>query len=285
MDQEDHLEFLDFTKGLYEKALQFLQPGSDDFSILSGAILLTIGLEKLVKYVLYTKHPFMVLFSKIDFKYVCMLERGEPFNNEKTISFEEALKRLVELYPNLKKESQDINYIIEKRNYLMHNFGYIKIIELEKKIQTKIADMSEAICKECLNKKPEDIFTERVWEKMSNIRDAYKKADILNIEERIKLFKRYWEKRETLPCEKAEIPEKASTVFFQCPICGNEEANIAIELDYDVDVHRDGTIMGVWEYPFPLLFKCDNCIFTITDPDEIELLLGDKYDEVIFYEN
>ena len=200
MARQDYLEFLDFTKGLYEKALQHLQPGSDDFSILSGSILLTVGLEKLVKFVLYTRHPFMVLFDKINgFDDVIKLEKGDKFNNTNTISFETALVRLVKLYPQLQKESGDIEYIIKQRNYLMHNFGHINIIELEKKIQTKIADMSEAICKECLNKNPEDVFTKEVWGTMSKIRDAYKQADYLEIEERIRHFQRLWEKEEILP--------------------------------------------------------------------------------------
>lgn len=282
MARQDYLEFLDFTKGLYEKALQHLQPGSDDFSILSGSILLTVGLEKLVKFVLYTRHPFMVLLDKINpFDDVIKLEKGDKFNNTNTISFETALVRLVKLYPQLQKESGDIEYIIKQRNYLMHNFGHINIIELEKKIQTKIADMSEAICKECLNKNPEDVFTQEVWGTMSKIRDAYKQADYLEIQERIRHFQRLWEKEEILPCKKLDIPDNVSTVFFECPVCNNEEAYIGIGLEWDIDVdHREGIVTGAWEY-LSLLFKCDNCGFTSSDTEEIELFLGVKYDDII----
>jgi transcription elongation factor Elf1 len=280
--QEDYLEFLDFTKGLYEKALQYLQPGSDDFSILSGSILLTVGLEKLVKFVLYSRHPFMVLFDKINgFDDVIKLEKGEKFNNTNTISFETALDRLVKLYPQLKKESGDIRYIIKERNYLMHNFGYIDIIKLEKNIQTKIADMSEAICKECLNKNPEDVFTKEVWGIMSNIRDGYKQADFLEIDERIRHFQRLWQKGEILPCKKSDISDNVSTVFFECPVCNNEEAYIGIGLEWDINVdHREGIVTDAWEY-LSLLFNCDNCGFTITDTEEIELFLGVNYDDIL----
>jgi hypothetical protein len=110
------------------------------------------------------------------------------------LAIEIALDRLVKLYPQLKKESEDIHYIITKRNYLMHNFGYINILELEKKIQTKIADMSEAICKECLNENPEDVFTKEVWVNMSDIRDAYKQDDYLEIKKKLSIFKDYGKK-------------------------------------------------------------------------------------------
>jgi hypothetical protein len=90
--KKEYVDFLDFTKGLYEKALQFLTPGSDDFSIFSGSILLTVGLEKFVKYVLYTRHPFMILLDKIDvMKDVLELEKCGKFANRNTISFEAGL--------------------------------------------------------------------------------------------------------------------------------------------------------------------------------------------------
>lgn len=75
MDKETYLEFRDFTTGLYEQALQLLEPGSNDFSILSGSILLIIGLEKLVKYVLYARNPVMILYKKIEFEDLIKLEK------------------------------------------------------------------------------------------------------------------------------------------------------------------------------------------------------------------
>lgn len=61
------LELIDFAIGLYEQALKLLEPGSDDFSVLSGCILLTVGLEKLIKSVLYTQNHLMILYRKIEF--------------------------------------------------------------------------------------------------------------------------------------------------------------------------------------------------------------------------
>ncbi|PSM46026.1 hypothetical protein C7Y66_27205 [Chroococcidiopsis sp. CCALA 051] len=283
MAKQEYLNFLDFTKGLYEKALRFLEPGSDDFSILSGAVLLTVGLEKFVKYVLYTRHPFMVLYNKIDgFEDVIKLEQGETFANCNTISFEVALERLVKLYPELSTEAKDIKYIIEKRNYLMHNFGYIEIGNLEKRIQTKIADMSEAICDKCLQKHPQEIFTKEIWNEMAMIREAYKNAEVLEIEKRIKHLKRLYSKGQSLPCEKVEISNEIVTIEFTCPIC-EDAADIGIKWEFDIDVdHREGTILGAWEIPYPMLIKC-GCGFTMNDPEEIEIVLGDKYKELIDY--
>lgn len=277
--KKEYVDFLDFTKGLYEKALEFLAPGSDDFSIFSGAILLTVGLEKFVKYVLYTRHPFMILFNKIDvMKDILELEKGGRFANRNTISFELALKRLFELYPKLKSELQDTKYIIDNRNFLVHNFGYIEVGRLEKKIQTKVADMTEKICLECLQKNPQEIFTEKVWNQLSETREAYKDANILGLEERVKHLKRLYSKGETLPCEQLELPRNLSYIYFNCPICEDEEAIIGIDWDINVDSdHGESFITG---YPYPVLIKCD-CGFTIKDVEEIDILLGDNYETLI----
>jgi len=190
MARETYLELLDFTTGLYEQALPLLEPGSDDFSILSGCILLMVGLEKFVKYVLYTRNPLMILHKKIDFEDLIRLEKQEKFHNKNTISFDVALDRLVVLYPDLQEEKGDIRFLIKQRNFLMLNFGNIDIGKLEKHIQTKIGDISEAICLKCLNTHPKDVFKTEVWNKIGETRDAYKRGDRLELEQRIKHFKR-----------------------------------------------------------------------------------------------
>jgi len=281
MTKKTYLELLDFTTGLYEQALPLLEPGRDDFSILSGCILLIVGLEKFVKYVLYTRNPLMILMKKIEFEDLRRLEEQEKFHNEKTISFEVALERLVILFPDLQKEQNDITYLIKQRNFLMHNFGNIDIGRLEKHIQTKIGNISEAICLKCLNTHPKNVFKTEVWNKIVKNRDAYKRDDILNLEQKIKFFKRLYSQGEKLPCREVEIQKELTTTTFSCPIC-EKGAEVALDWDVDdVDVdHREKNII-LDVPPYLSLVRCSGCGFTMQDPEEIDTLMGDKYYEIL----
>lgn len=273
----ENLKLTDFSIGLYEQALKLLEPGSNNFSILSGCILLTVGLEKFIKSILHSKNPLMILYKKIEFEHLLLFEQGSSFENYDTISFEVALERLVKIYPSISNESQDINYIIKQRNFLMHNFGCIDIGILERKVQTKVADISELICLECLEKSPEEIFGEKIWNKMSTNRSAYKQAEILEVEKRIKFLKRLYTQGEDLPCERIEIPETMSTQLIVCPVCEQNTAEVGLDWDVQVD-HREGTVDYV--HPYLDLIKCQ-CGFTMEDPEEIELLLNPRYNEII----
>lgn len=280
MATEEDLEFLDFAVGLYEQALKLLEPGSDNFSVLSGCILLSVGLEKLIKAALYNKNPLMILHKGnkgIEFKDLVDFEKGERFNNRDTISFDKALKYLSELFPSLLKEAQDIEYIVKKRNFLMHNFGYIDVGTLERKVQTKVADISEQICLECFGKPAREIFGHPVWEKMARFREAYRKADVLELDQRIKHLRRLYLQGEPLPCEQIDIPEDLVTQLLDCPICEKSTAEVALDWDLDVD-HREGILLDA--YPYLSLIKCQ-CGFSMQDPEEIELLLDSAYSEIM----
>jgi hypothetical protein len=278
MANEEDLELIDFTIGLYEQSLKLLKPGSsDNFSVLSGCILLTVGLEKLVKSVLYAKNPLMILYKKIEFEDLIKFEDGNKFKNYKTISFEVALDRLVEIVPSLKTEARDIKDIIEQRNFLVHNFGRINIGALERKVQTKVADISELICTKCLGKSPEEIFGQNVWSEMVRTREAYKDAGILEVKERIAHLRRLYLQGETLPCNAIDIPKDSLTQVIICPVCDKNTAEVV--MDCDVDVDKEGDIVDF--YTYLSLVKCE-CGFTIVDPEEIEPLLGEeKYYEIM----
>jgi hypothetical protein len=280
MTNQEDLTLIEFTVGLYEQSLKLLKPGSENFSILSGCILLTVGLEKLIKSVLYNENPLMVLYDKIDFKDLIKFQKGDKFKNCKTISFEKALERLVELFPALKKEAKDIKdieYIIKERNFLMHNFGYINIGVLESKIQTKVADISELICKECLRKSPEEIFGLNVGTEMVKTREAYKDANILDLQQRILHLKRLYLQRQPLPFEEIDIPKSLYTQVTICPVCDKNTAEVAMECDVDFDEY--GILSDV--SPYLSLLKCQ-CGFIVVDIEEIELLLGEeKYYDII----
>lgn len=278
MPNEEDLELIDFTIGLYEQSLKLLKPGSsDNFSVLSGCILLTVGLEKLVKSVLYAKNPLMILYKKIEFEDLIKFEDGNKFKNYKTISFEVALDRLVEIVPSLKTEARDIKDIIEQRNFLVHNFGRINIGALERKVQTKVADISELICTKCLGKSPEEIFGLSVWTEMVKTREAYKNANILELKERILHLQRLYLQGQALPCEEIDIPKSLYTQVTICPVCEKNTAEVAMDCDVDFDEY--GILSDI--SPYLSLLKCQ-CGFTIVDIEEIEPLLGEeKYYDII----
>lgn len=280
MAEKLYMEFIDYAKGLYSKALQLLEPGNcDDFSVISGSLILMVGLEKLTKSIIYKINPLMVLIEKPDFSDLIKLTQGDKFSNRNTISFEKALERAVELYPKLNLYQKDIKSIIEDRNLLMHNFGYIDIGKLEQKIQIKVADFTEAICREAMNYEPEEILGNETWFRLEKNRSAYKQAEVLELQSRIKHLRRLLSQGESLPCDPVNIPKDKVQKYIDCPVC-EEGALVAFDIDWDIDVdHREGVVLSAYPISVPILLKCD-CGFTLTDYEEIEVMLGDKYDEV-----
>ena len=280
MAERIYMDLLDYAKGLYAKALQLLEPGQcDDFSVISGSLILMVGLEKLTKSIIYNINPLMILIEKPDFEDLRKHAQADKFENRNTISFDKALDRIIKLHPNLNGYQKDIQSIIEQRNLLMHNFGYLDIGDLEKKIQIKVADFTEAICKECFDSEPENILGQETWTKLQNNRDAYKKAEVLELNTRINHLKRLLAQGEVLPCSPVLIPEDKAHTYIDCPVCG-KGALVAFDTDWDVDVdHREGVILGVYPFATPITLKCD-CGFTLQDYEEVEIVLGEKYENI-----
>lgn len=275
-----YMDLLDYAKGLYSKALHLLEPGQcDDFSVISGSIILIVGLEKLTKSIIYKINPLMILIDKPDFEDLVKHNQGDKFDNRNTISFEKALERVVKLHPKLNVHQRDIKSIIADRNLLVHNFGHLDIVNLEKKIQIKVADFTEAICREGFNSEPENILGHETWSKLRNNREAYKQAEVLALKTRINHLKRLLNQGETLPCSPVLIPEDKVKTYICCPVC-DEQALVAFDIDWDIDVdHREGVVLSAYPIPTPVLLKCD-CGFTLQDYEEVEMVLGDKYNNV-----
>ena len=285
MAERVYIDLLEYAQGLYAKALQLLEPGQcDDFSIISGSLILMVGLEKLTKSCIYKINPLMILIEKPDFEQLLKHTQGNKFENHNTISFDKALDRIVKLFPRLNIYKNDIQSIIEQRNLLMHNFGYLEIGDLEKKIQIKVADFTEAICRECFSADPQNIIGQETWVKLQRNRDAYKQAEVLDLETRINHLKRLLAQGQSLPCSPVLMPEDSAKTSFDCPVCGNK-ALVAFYIDWDLDVdHREGVVLSAYPYAIPIALKCD-CGFKLNDYEEVEIVLKDKYgnlcDEVI----
>lgn len=276
------IDLLDYAKGFYAKSVQLLEPGKgDDFSIISGSIILTVGMEKLVKGAIYKIHPVMILEGKIEFKDLKACFQGNNFQGRKTISFDEALKRLVELYPNFKKYQHNIQSIIKIRNDLVHNFGDLDIGDLERKIQIKVSDFTEEICEKCLDSTPENILGTDVWSKLQRNCNDYKEANYLDFQERLAHYKALYSEGEQLPYRRIDNFKKDVELFLDCPIC-NKQAIIAFDIDFDVDAdYSDGEIWtDVYPYPEEIILMCNECNFILNNYEELEMLLGDDFDKL-----
>ena len=287
-----YIDFLEYAKGLYSKALLLLEAGQcNDFSVISGSIILVVGMEKLTKSIIYKKDPLMVLYEKITFDHLHKKIEGENFQGYNTISFEEALKRIVVLYPSLITHKRDIESIIEKRNTLMHNFGYLDIPNLEKSIQVKVADFTEAICTQCLDSGVEVILGTDIWSKLRNNRDAYNNADRLELDKRINHLKRLRGQGESLPCAPIKLSvHKDQNINILCPVCsGNALVGFHIKQDdacleayhesinYNIDIYS--TIPSFCVYSEPVFLKCE-CGFTLNQYEELKIILGERYSDL-----
>lgn len=278
MSNNQFLEFLECAKGLYEQGLDLLDPEKEDFSILSGCILLIIGLEKLIKHVLENRNPLMIL-EKVTFKDIVDVQNGVRVGNRQTVSLGMAFKRLTNLFPQLEQEKHHVLKIIKDRNFLVHQAGYFNIAKIEGSVRVNIADMSESICLQCINKQPEAVFGEEIWVRMASYRKAYKEAEVLELNKRIAFLKRIYFQGKKLPCEQIELSEKSEKVEYECPICGNI-AEIEVEVDIDYD-YREGIAIGIW--PYLNVLRCGVCGFTLSNPDEVEALVGEEATKELLY--
>jgi len=261
---------LECTRGLYKQGLDLLDPEREDASILAGCILLAIGLEKFIKHVLESRNQLMIL-ERVQFDDILDAECGRKVENKRTISLKEAFERLNKLYPDIDKKRYCIGNIINDRNLLVHGSGHIDVAKIECRVRVNIADLSELICKLCIEKHPEEIFSKEIWDVMANYREAYKNAEVLELDKRIAHFRRLYNNGEKLPCDQVEFSTTSYKVEYKCPIC-EHVAEIEIDIEIDVD-HRERIILSVW--PHLIAFKCEVCGFTLSNSYEVEALVGE----------
>jgi hypothetical protein len=275
-----NLDFRSYSKGLFAKAVSLLAPGQcDDFSVISGSILLIVALEKLAKSVIQASNPLMILYEKLTFDDLVAQEQGETFDNRKTISFELTLDRIITLYPELSCFKRDIKAVIADRNLLMHNYGYLEIARLERNVQVRVADFAEALCNECLHEQPAEVIGEEAWMILQRNRDAYRNAESLELAQRIAHLQRLHSQGQTLPCHKVEAKPDQQQSSLICPVC-EQEASVLFEIDWDVDVdHREGVILGVYPDATPIALTC-GCGFSLSTQDEVRCLLGEKVEDM-----
>jgi len=262
-----YITYLEFAVEMYVHGLKLINPKKDDYSILSGCMLLMVGLEKLVKHALKTRNPLLIL-EKISFDSLIDLELGnKKFENIQTASLNASFQRLCMLYPALKNEEIHIARIIKARGFLYHSEGYYDLSRIESDIRVNVTDISESICKECLNREPQKIFGKKTWSSMKKYRDAYKESEALELKERITFLKRLHKQRKKLPCE--PIKENGFP-FEECPICKND---IEIAFDFDIDYDHEGGVFGGQLFPKHVI--CPECGFSLKDIREIEALFGE----------
>ncbi|MDZ7968739.1 MAG: hypothetical protein RM368_27940 [Nostoc sp. DedSLP03] len=294
MSTQKYLEYFDSAIGLYKQGLDLLSPEKDDISIISGCILIAIGFEKFIKYVLEKENQLMVL-QKVEFQDVLNFRKGKRIGakntdgSKNTVTLQEGFDRLVKIFPELKMEMHNIKEIVNDRNFLVHGSGDFSLGKTEKRIRANVTSISELICSVCLKKSPVEIFGENTWEVMKNFRDAYEQSKALKLEERLDFLKRLYLHDEKLTCQKIQllkdqkslIPCQATYDIYNCPICNGKAL---VETDWDIDVDRDDFGVSVLTNAYPSLnaFVCSKCGFTLSDYEEIETLIGQETVRKIF---
>lgn len=181
----------------------------------------------------------------------------------------EAFDRLAQIYPVLQKEKRPVNVIAQERNFLVHQTGYFTLGKLESRVRFNLANITESICQDCLGKPPKDVFGNDLWKRLDDYRDVYRIA----VKDRVALYKRQYEAKEDLQCDRVELSASTEKEKHPCPIC-----EAAALLEQDVDVDSDGE-----PYPYPSAFLCANCGFFLSDANEIEEVVGrDIVDEFLY---
>jgi hypothetical protein len=280
MSETTKLDLLSYVKGLFEKAVGILEPGKlDDFSVISGSILIIVGLEKLVKAVLHANCPLMILLQNPSFDDLKANRDGADFANHSTISFEEALKRVIKLHPSLEKHRKDASQIIKYRNDLVHNFGYLNIGRLEINIQLSVISFAEDLCQQGLHRSPEDVLGEDLWSRLKKNRDAYEISETLKLQDRISHLQRQYSQGQNLKCANIDLESHWCEATFPCPIC-NQNSTVYFDVEWDADIfdHRE-QVMYAFPIPTPEALSCQ-CGFRLSEAYEVSLVLGEDKDRL-----
>lgn len=307
MSTQKYLEYFDSAIGLYMQGLELLNPEKEDVSIISGCILIAIGFEKFIKFCLEKQNQLMVL-EKITFNDVLNDKLKNRIGSVKTegtkitVGLKEGFTRLSIIFPELKKEINNLQQIVDDRNFLVHGSGDFQLNKIEGRIRVNVTDISEIICAVCLNKNPVEVFGIEVWETMKNSRKAYKQAEVLELETRLKFLKRLYSQGEKLSCQKIKFKNKPQVTHISepihepiyetvtvtytkhtCPICDND-ALIETEWWINVDCSDEFGDYNNMPEAFAILsaFICPKCSFTLSDPKEIEILIGEEKFEKMF---
>lgn len=269
----DELDFLDCTKGLFSQALHLFENVDDGCAIWSGCILLTVGLEKLVKHALEVQSPLLVV-NNITIEHACRAAKGEKLGREQTVNITEAFRRLVEIFPSLKQEGRDMNVVANERNFLIHQAGCFDLSKTERIVRIDVVDISEAICRECLGSPPEEILGDEIWEQIVEYRDEYRIKTATKMKQKIVVYKEIFAEGRMLPHMPVTFSAKALILEYECPVC---DGMVKIEMDVEFDYDHDGDEWSTsCPYPFLSQMECPTCGLSATDPDEIESLLGTR---------
>lgn len=280
MDHEaNNLSFIEFSVGFYRKGLELINPEKDDFSIISGCLLLVIGLEKLIKQVLVNHNPLMIL-EKVGFDDVLDVHMDKSTLNKRSVSLEMAFERLTKLFPEMEFQKHVVKNLVRNRNFLAHSAGIFNLKTIENNVRVNVTTTTGIICEKCLNTDPYELFGKDVWQEMLDYKEAYEEAEILELEKRISFLKRIYSEGKKLPCAPVKLSKYVEGYhYYDCPIC-KSAAIIEVEIDVDVD-HREGVVLGAW--PYPNFLYCENCGFSLIDSDEIEILVGEETLREILY--
>jgi len=271
------LNYLDHARGLFKLGSQEVDLGNEDSRILTGYLVLSIGLEKLIKYAL-TRRTVLLTFQKIEADDVIASLVGIE-QEQHTVSLEVAFSRLAKIVSPCTPWSKELQKINEDRNMIAHREGQLPMPKIEKRARVKVTDIAEWVCRAALGDHPDVILGNEVWGRMSAYRDAYDNALVLAVNQRIAFLRHLYEQGEPLPCPKQSVSDEYGKAELACPIC-NGLGDAEIQLSEVVDI-GEGYVEAV--YPYISVFACPHCGFTV-EADDLSEVFGDDVHRLAYPE-
>ncbi len=261
--------------------------------IIESVLHLAIGIERILKAILWDINPVYVLKKEsfrnsapILYKHKLISENlsNKEFSqnpNSDVLTFRKALLRAKEFSPITLKYFNTLFTLSNYRDTIAHR--PLKEVDIERLKKLLLHDLLNVI--KDYSHELDILLTEFIGDKIQTLEflskdyegDLYEK-----MQKKIKFYRSEWERIKQDPTQAKRIEklheihnDKTSFNYGECPACGNA-AKFSAEIDYD---YSDGQTWAVGVYPTAL--KCSFCGFFVTDDEEMDFLKLHK----IFYEH
>ncbi|MFC1761021.1 hypothetical protein ACFL6U_02955 [Planctomycetota bacterium] len=268
------------AKRLFAAGSKYLAPSDDDLSMLTGYLLFSIALEKLIKHALSLRSELLCL-QKITSDDVIAGLSGPLVPGKPTVSLPVAFSRLAQVIKSLAPYEPQVSKISKDRNLLAHREGIVSMATFERRARIDVVDVLEAVCNEALSTTPDNQIGTDLWQDLLKYRKAYSDAEALKLEERMAFLKRLYAQGEPLPCSSYDRSSAAEVLELDCPVC-EDVGELDVEIGEDVSFDG-GEAYVTASYPIGAGFECRNCGFTLGDADEVEAAFGSEFLREMLY--
>ena len=265
----------------------------DKEQVIEAILHLAIGIERILKAILWDINPVYVLkdlsfknSAQILYKHKLISENlsNKEFKqnpNSYVLTFRTALFQAKEFSPITMKHFNALFALSNYRDTIAHRS--LKELDIEKLKKFLLHDSLNII--KDYSHEFNIPLTEFIGDKIKTLEFLSKdyEGDLSEkIQRKIKFYSSEWERVKQDPTQAKRIEklyeihnDNTSFDHAECPACGNA-AQFSAEIDYD---YSDGQVWAAGVYPTAL--KCPFCGFSVTDDEEMDFL---KLHE-IFYEH